>query len=354
MRLVSGASVTDPERPTTAAFRARRVCSMLGGLKSVQGKTSLYKAARTLREPVSSIHRGFAPQPQSGLRKPSGASVSSLWGKRQHRLHVAHSASGAAAQAASEPTAGASDLGPVVQYVVVRKDLKEGMGWPLVRGRSELFSQPDGRAAACARAQRRSSPACDAPRSPPAAPSPCLASRRGASSRRRATPASRPSGRTGTTPPQASTAPPTRSTRCTRRAAVPRPGLPGSFCYLRRGVPAPRSAVAVLASSELLRRALKSGAAAPLLTPLRTVQVVVLEIKGEAQLRTLAEKLSEAGVAFKLWTGQPENFPTCLATKPYHKGEVQAAALQKAEPGQVRGGAWGGGALGSRSRWWWN
>lgn len=50
---------------------------------------------------------------------------------------------------------------------------------------------------------------------------------------------------------------------------------------------------------------------------------MVLEIKGEAQLCALADKLSEAGVAFKLWTEQPENFPTCLATKPYHKGEVQ-------------------------------
>lgn len=50
---------------------------------------------------------------------------------------------------------------------------------------------------------------------------------------------------------------------------------------------------------------------------------MVLEIKGETQLRALAEKLREGGVAFKLWTEQPENFVTCLATKPYHKGEVQ-------------------------------
>ena len=49
---------------------------------------------------------------------------------------------------------------------------------------------------------------------------------------------------------------------------------------------------------------------------------MVLEIKGEAQLRTLAEKLTAGGIAYKMWTEQPENFVTCLATKPYHKQEV--------------------------------
>ena len=49
---------------------------------------------------------------------------------------------------------------------------------------------------------------------------------------------------------------------------------------------------------------------------------VVLEIKGETQLRTLAEKLAEAGVAHKLWVEQPEDFPTCLATAPSHKSAV--------------------------------
>jgi hypothetical protein len=49
---------------------------------------------------------------------------------------------------------------------------------------------------------------------------------------------------------------------------------------------------------------------------------VVLEVKGEAQLRTLSAKLDEAGVKHKLWVEQPEDYPTCLATKPYHKSEV--------------------------------
>lgn len=49
---------------------------------------------------------------------------------------------------------------------------------------------------------------------------------------------------------------------------------------------------------------------------------VVLEVKGETQLLNLAAKLSEAGVDHKLWMEQPENFPTCLATRPYRKEEV--------------------------------
>ena len=64
-----------------------------------------------------------------------------------------------------------------------------------------------------------------------------------------------------------------------------------------------------------------SGAAEKLTTYALEAQVV-LEIKGEAQLRTLAEKLTEAGVAHKLWVEQPEDFPTCLATAPAHKSAV--------------------------------
>ncbi|KAK9831398.1 hypothetical protein WJX81_001157 [Elliptochloris bilobata] len=50
---------------------------------------------------------------------------------------------------------------------------------------------------------------------------------------------------------------------------------------------------------------------------------VVLEVKGEAQLRTLAEKLAAASVRHKLWVEQPEGFPTCVATAPYPKAAVQ-------------------------------
>ena len=51
---------------------------------------------------------------------------------------------------------------------------------------------------------------------------------------------------------------------------------------------------------------------------------VVLEVKGEPQLRTLSAALESAGVAHKLWTEQPENVATCLATKPYPKQAVAA------------------------------
>jgi peptidyl-tRNA hydrolase len=49
---------------------------------------------------------------------------------------------------------------------------------------------------------------------------------------------------------------------------------------------------------------------------------VVLEVKGEAQLTNLSDKLRDAGVDHKLWMEQPENFPTCLATRPYRKDKV--------------------------------
>ncbi|CAD7703632.1 unnamed protein product [Ostreobium quekettii] len=50
---------------------------------------------------------------------------------------------------------------------------------------------------------------------------------------------------------------------------------------------------------------------------------VVLEVKSETQLRNLSNKLQEANVDHKLWVEQPENFATCLATRPYPKPEIQ-------------------------------
>uniref|UniRef100_A0A7S3UF50 peptidyl-tRNA hydrolase n=1 Tax=Picocystis salinarum TaxID=88271 RepID=A0A7S3UF50_9CHLO len=51
---------------------------------------------------------------------------------------------------------------------------------------------------------------------------------------------------------------------------------------------------------------------------------VVLEVKGQTQLVNLSKKLEDAGIRHKLWVEQPENFPTCLATKPYPKEDIQA------------------------------
>ncbi|XP_078170729.1 peptidyl-tRNA hydrolase II (PTH2) family protein [Carex rostrata] len=49
---------------------------------------------------------------------------------------------------------------------------------------------------------------------------------------------------------------------------------------------------------------------------------VTLEVKGETQLKNLAEKLEAASIQHKLWIEQPENIPTCLATRPYPKSKV--------------------------------
>ncbi|XP_022730380.1 putative peptidyl-tRNA hydrolase PTRHD1 [Durio zibethinus] len=49
---------------------------------------------------------------------------------------------------------------------------------------------------------------------------------------------------------------------------------------------------------------------------------VTLEVMGEAQILNLSEKLTDGGIAHKLWIEQPENIPTCLATKPYPKSMV--------------------------------
>ncbi|KAL0324023.1 UNVERIFIED_CONTAM: putative peptidyl-tRNA hydrolase PTRHD1 [Sesamum calycinum] len=64
---------------------------------------------------------------------------------------------------------------------------------------------------------------------------------------------------------------------------------------------------------------------------------VTLEVKGEAQILNLADKLKASGIAHKLWIEQPENIPTCLATKPYPKSSVSSffkklSSRHKAEP----------------------
>ncbi|GKU87481.1 hypothetical protein SLEP1_g1875 [Rubroshorea leprosula] len=49
---------------------------------------------------------------------------------------------------------------------------------------------------------------------------------------------------------------------------------------------------------------------------------VTLEVKGETQLVNLSEKLKAGDIPYKLWIEQPENIPTCLATKPSRKSIV--------------------------------
>ena len=47
------------------------------------------------------------------------------------------------------------------------------------------------------------------------------------------------------------------------------------------------------------------------------------EIFNEEDLKSLHAKLTEAEIDHKLWIEQPENFPTCLAVRPYVKDQVQ-------------------------------
>lgn len=55
---------------------------------------------------------------------------------------------------------------------------------------------------------------------------------------------------------------------------------------------------------------------------LDSMHKVTLEVKGEVQLKNLSEKLKSNDIAHKLWIEQPENTPTCLASKPYPKSVV--------------------------------
>ncbi len=48
-----------------------------------------------------------------------------------------------------------------------------------------------------------------------------------------------------------------------------------------------------------------------------------MQVPTESDLQTLASQLETNHKDFKLWIEQPENYPTCLATKPYLKTEIQ-------------------------------
>ena len=50
---------------------------------------------------------------------------------------------------------------------------------------------------------------------------------------------------------------------------------------------------------------------------------VVLEAENEESLQCLSQTLKENSIDFKLWIEQPENYSTCLVTKPYKKEDVQ-------------------------------
>eukprot|EP00112_Aurelia_sp_Birch-Aquarium-sp1_P009167 Seg2030.6 transcript_id=Seg2030.6/GoldUCD/mRNA.D3Y31 product="putative peptidyl-tRNA hydrolase PTRHD1" protein_id=Seg2030.6/GoldUCD/D3Y31 len=59
------------------------------------------------------------------------------------------------------------------------------------------------------------------------------------------------------------------------------------------------------------------------LSDLDSMHKVVLEAKDKESLMSLSKQLLENDVDYKLWIEQPEDFPTCIATKPYPKDEIQ-------------------------------
>ena len=56
---------------------------------------------------------------------------------------------------------------------------------------------------------------------------------------------------------------------------------------------------------------------------INSMHKIVLEVKDEDELNKLKDRLEVGLVDHKLWIEQPENFPTCLAVRPYPKNQVQ-------------------------------
>lgn len=59
------------------------------------------------------------------------------------------------------------------------------------------------------------------------------------------------------------------------------------------------------------------------LADLDSMHKIVLSVDNEDALKELEQRLQEVSVDYKLWIEQPENFATCLAVRPYPKGQVQ-------------------------------
>ncbi|KAH8862909.1 peptidyl-tRNA hydrolase PTRHD1 [Schistosoma japonicum] len=51
---------------------------------------------------------------------------------------------------------------------------------------------------------------------------------------------------------------------------------------------------------------------------------IVLGVDNEEQLKNIAQKLKDANIDYYLWTEQPENVCTALATRPYEKSMIQS------------------------------
>ncbi|XP_033343711.1 putative peptidyl-tRNA hydrolase PTRHD1 isoform X1 [Bombus vosnesenskii] len=60
------------------------------------------------------------------------------------------------------------------------------------------------------------------------------------------------------------------------------------------------------------------------LANLDAMHKVVLEIPDETSLNNLCLTLTNENIDHKVWIEQPDNIPTCLATKPYPKDKVKS------------------------------
>lgn len=70
---------------------------------------------------------------------------------------------------------------------------------------------------------------------------------------------------------------------------------------------------------------------------LASMTKVVLEVKGEAQLMRLSEKLTENNIEHYVWREQPEDYATCVALRPYRKEEVRELLKKCHLASDVRG-----------------
>lgn len=60
------------------------------------------------------------------------------------------------------------------------------------------------------------------------------------------------------------------------------------------------------------------------LKDLDTMHKICVGVLSQSDLVKLSETLAENDVKFKLWIEQPENIPTCIATKPYSKPLIES------------------------------
>ncbi|KAJ2794982.1 hypothetical protein H4R20_006039 [Coemansia guatemalensis] len=61
---------------------------------------------------------------------------------------------------------------------------------------------------------------------------------------------------------------------------------------------------------------------------IESMHKVVLSTKNEASLLKMAENLKQKSIPYYLWTEQPENTPTCLATVPVMRSDLGDALKQ--------------------------